>query len=1061
MKAAIKSCLTGLYLIGLFSGSFAIAAIDDKKLTIGDEERAGGAPYFYGTFDAAGFSDWIWYGQSPLHPYGFHELLSGEWGAAIYYDGIDTPSLNDPNRPNEHEAMWLTRLFEYPDWSTNSTFTAPGVCAASHNPNNPTPLNNSGKSFITNGVVEITVDYEVVDLEGLGATYSPMSYYADPNSVYPTFMYSDRYVFLQTYTVRNITGQTLTNLEFYQFLHSHGADEYGPRVNSTYCDANLQDPLANYIPYNPVHQAGNFRYDITQWNGPHTTSSHVDFVSFSSTIEPDWIDTDTFNGHSGKPPYGTHINIEKRRLNGIDRIYHAEVGGAMGWSMGSLDPNETVSLTVAYMFGPQQETESLILVKEDDVPTNQCVQPGDELEYTITFYNVGAVDAENAELYDYLPAGVTYPEGAYRIGFGDPGDPNEPPFYAIPPDPAYDPETHSYRWTIGTIPAYESGSRSIRVVVNSKAEPGMLMQNKAVLTSSIGQVSTQWGTRICCWDQGGIIYVDSRATGANIGTSWQNAYTDLQRALARAATGCGAEIWVAQGTYDPGRETNKSFTIPEGVSVYGGFAGNETSRYQRNPRRYKSILTGAADNERNETVVRMLDSTLLDGFTVTGAAESGIYGSNVDFTVSNCTIENSWEYGVRVINGNLTLNWCTIRNNWADGIRHDGENSILNIENCWIMKNMQYGIFSQNSTPIVKNSIVSESDLEDSGRAGIRMVNPTYMPVLHNNTFAHNRNVGVSFVDNRTLNDPNDRDWPDVQNCILWYNNNNGPQFTGFGKQYIYHSCIYDPNDPHGEDMTPDVNYNFSANPAFIYIDPNNVRVAGTSPCVDAGNRLMSYDDQLDMDGRVRVLGDYVDVGAYEVDPECQSDGNIFDWNADGLVNLVEFNLFSRAWLSHDPNDPTWLADPNLADPNLSEGWYEWKHICNLDITGDSAYSIDLADLMVFLEQVPWLWQACWKTDVYWAENSQPEMLMFAAQEDILFTRSRAVETASMDAVLAQQQAIQDQISDLAKAAFFLEKLWLEEPDIQQQISPDDWQRFIDAIYNSSIELQIGAIQIE
>jgi hypothetical protein len=358
-------------------------------------------------------------------------------------------------------------------------------------------------------------------------------------------------------------------------------------------------------------------------------------------------------------------------------------------------------------------------------------------------------------------------------------------------------------------------------------------------------------------------------------------------------------------------------------------------------------------------------------------------------------------------------------------------------------------------------AVVVAGVLAERGNAGIRMFNPSHVPVLHNNTFAHNRGAGIFFSDNGTLSDPNGRDWPDVQNCVLWYNNNNGSQFSGFGKQHIYHSCIYDLNDPHGEDMTLDVNYNFSANPVFIYIDPNNVRISSTSPCIDAGNRLMSYDDQLDMDGRVRLLGDYVDVGAYEVDPECQSDGNIFDRNADGLVNLHEFNLFSRAWLSHDPNDPAWLADPNLADPNLSEGWYEWKHICNLDATGDSAYSIDLADLMVFLEQVPWLWQACWKTDVYWAENSQPEMLMFAVQEDTLFTRSRAVETASMDAVLAQQQAIRDQIGSLAKAVFFLEKLWLDEPEIQQQIGPDDWQQFMDVIYSSVLELQNGTIQIE
>ncbi|HOQ05661.1 MAG TPA: hypothetical protein PKY88_10665 [Anaerohalosphaeraceae bacterium] len=57
-------------------------AIDGKELTIGDWQQQGGPPFFYAKLDAAGYSDWIWYGRSPVHDYTFHEVLSGEWAAA-------------------------------------------------------------------------------------------------------------------------------------------------------------------------------------------------------------------------------------------------------------------------------------------------------------------------------------------------------------------------------------------------------------------------------------------------------------------------------------------------------------------------------------------------------------------------------------------------------------------------------------------------------------------------------------------------------------------------------------------------------------------------------------------------------------------------------------------------------------------------------------------------------------------------------------------------------------------------------------------------------------------
>src|SRR5512139_1459660 len=61
-------------------------------------------------------------------------------------------------------------------------------------------------------------------------------------------------------------------------------------------------------------------------------------------------------------------------------------------------------------------------------------------------------------------------------------------------------------------------------------------------------------------------------------TSWATA-CDLQYAITTAAV-AGDEIWVQQGEYKPtvGAGRSATFTLKDGVAIYGGFVGTETSR---------------------------------------------------------------------------------------------------------------------------------------------------------------------------------------------------------------------------------------------------------------------------------------------------------------------------------------------------------------------------------------------------------------------------------------------------------------------------------------------------
>ncbi len=88
------------------------------------------------------------------------------------------------------------------------------------------------------------------------------------------------------------------------------------------------------------------------------------------------------------------------------------------------------------------------------------------------------------------------------------------------------------------------------------------------------------------------IFVKQNAAGANNGTSWANAFTNLQSAL--DAVTPGNEIWIAAGNYIPVGATpqQSQFWLLKPAKLYGGFAGNETTLSQRNWELNPTILNG-------------------------------------------------------------------------------------------------------------------------------------------------------------------------------------------------------------------------------------------------------------------------------------------------------------------------------------------------------------------------------------------------------------------------------------------------------------------------------------
>ena len=197
----------------------------------------------------------------------------------------------------------------------------------------------------------------------------------------------------------------------------------------------------------------------------------------------------------------------------------------------------------------------------------------------------------------------------------------------------------------------------------------------------------------------GIVYVDQSATGANDGTSWNDAHSSLRVALDAAVA--GDDLWIAQGTYTPGptAEAIHSFFLKSGVRLYGGFAGGEVSVAQRDFVNNVTILSGDVDgddslagwpnfniNGRNSAHVVTGNgadaSALLDGLTISqghtgpsgtvaGAPEmagSGMYNIASNPTITNCIFQyntSAWAWGAAIYNmdSSPSITHCTFRYN--------------------------------------------------------------------------------------------------------------------------------------------------------------------------------------------------------------------------------------------------------------------------------------------------------------------------------------------------------------------------------------------------------------
>ncbi len=267
------------------------------------------------------------------------------------------------------------------------------------------------------------------------------------------------------------------------------------------------------------------------------------------------------------------------------------------------------------------------------------------------------------------------------------------------------------------------------------------------------------------------VFVDASASGANDGSSWINAYTDLNEALNNTSIG---EIWVANGSYKPttcnpcgNTERLVSFNLPPTIQLYGGFSGNETQLNQRDWTTNLTILSGdiGVSNDSTDNSFRVLSienstaNTILDGFII---EEGNANGSAIDgtfFSGGGIYLDANPS-----ATANIQIRNCTIRNNFAGGggggisMTPSGETSILAtvIDSCTFINNestdrgagIWYRIIQGTSNVVIKNSTFENNVA--GGQGGAVFARASFDAIandtLANCFFANNRSEGTSPV---------------------------------------------------------------------------------------------------------------------------------------------------------------------------------------------------------------------------------------------------------------------------------------------------------------------------
>ncbi len=430
-------------------------------------------------------------------------------------------------------------------------------------------------------------------------------------------------------------------------------------------------------------------------------------------------------------------------------------------------------------------------------------------------------------------------------------------------------------------------------------------------------------------------YVDaSKPDNSGVGTSWATAKKDIQNAIDLATA--GDQVWIKAGVYYPNASPNMTASttitatspltardyyiqLKDGVFIFGGFAGTETSLSQRNISNNPTYIDGdiGVAGDKTDNCYHLM--IYVGNYSTTGVTVDGLVlrngnatrlAASTNFSEETYIFANGFDNPIpRRIGGgfyvgrglNNSISNIVFENNECEAFGAalylygiSGLTCTYNVINCYFVNNRlsasSYGAMcSDGGTLNCYNSVFYNNSCGSNGGDGVATYLMRTKNKLVNCTFANNQSSTGSALSIQSS------ETTEIYNSIFYGNTRSNPSFaatSGYDFRKFFAGPV--PIIKNCSLMHPSANYTaanytemdatssgnlYEQAPSFSDINSlkgadgkyftadDGLALTASSTLKNAGlNSLLPSILTVDITYASRILATTVDMGAYEVD---------------------------------------------------------------------------------------------------------------------------------------------------------------------------------------------------